>query len=63
MILRALNQILSEEIDTQRADYLIKMSFMGLYNEELRDLLSEDDTNLLLIKLKIFELSSRGIMI
>jgi kinesin family protein 11 len=62
MIPRALSQIF-QMLDTQGADYSIKVSFIELYNEELRDLLSEDDANLLSTRLKIFESPSGGIVI
>ena len=50
IIPRAL-QSLFHQLETDDAEYSVKCSFIELYNEELRDLLTTDDH----VKLKIFE--------
>lgn len=51
---------LFHQLDTEENEYSVKCSFIELYNEELRDLLSMDDA----VKVKIFEDSTKkGIVI
>ncbi|KAK6350935.1 kinesin motor protein cin8 [Orbilia javanica] len=54
IIPRALHNLF-QQLDADGAEHIVKCSFIELYNEELRDLLSVDDT----IKLKMFEDSSK----
>ncbi|KAF3936602.1 Kinesin-3 [Dactylella cylindrospora] len=52
---------LFERLDAEASEYSVKCSFIELYNEELRDLLSTDDA----VKLKMFEDSTKkgGVLI
>ncbi|KAK6502834.1 kinesin motor protein cin8 [Arthrobotrys musiformis] len=54
IIPRALHNLFTQ-LDADGSEHIVKCSFIELYNEELRDLLSVDDT----IKLKMFEDSSK----
>ncbi|KAK6361826.1 kinesin motor protein cin8 [Orbilia blumenaviensis] len=54
IIPRALHNMFTQ-LDADGGEHIVKCSFIELYNEELRDLLSVDDT----IKLKMFEDSSK----
>ncbi|KKA26566.1 hypothetical protein TD95_004258 [Thielaviopsis punctulata] len=48
-------QSLFRQLELDNSEYLIKCSFIELYNEELRDLVTSDDS----VKLKIYEDNSR----
>lgn len=45
VMLRCLNELFSN-VDTQLANFRIKLSYLEIYNENIRDLLTSDDRTL-----------------
>src|SRR3990167_313408 len=56
MIPRSINQIFSY-LERSHGEYQVRVSYLELYNEELNDLLSSDDST----SLRILDTSNRGI--